>query len=71
MLGKKGRSSYSAAKAGLVALTQTWALELAKEGITVNAIAPGPINTEQFYIDPIDHPKGSQQEQQVMSTQPL
>ncbi|KTC81677.1 SDR family NAD(P)-dependent oxidoreductase [Legionella brunensis] len=48
MLGKAGRSSYSSAKASIVALTRTWALELAKDGVTVNAVAPGPIETEGF-----------------------
>lgn len=47
-LGKRGRSSYAATKLGLVAFTRTWALELGPFGITVNAIAPGPIATEMF-----------------------
>lgn len=68
MLGKVGRSSYSAAKAGLIGLTRTWALELAPYGITVNAIAPGPINTEQFYVD---HPKGSEQERKILAGIPI
>jgi NAD(P)-dependent dehydrogenase (short-subunit alcohol dehydrogenase family) len=48
ILGKEGRSAYSATKAGLIGLTRTWALELARDGITVNAVAPGPIATEMF-----------------------
>jgi len=47
-LGKAGRTAYSAAKAGILGMTRTWALELAAAGITVNAIAPGPIATELF-----------------------
>ena len=37
---------YAASKAGILGLTRYYATNLAKEGITVNAIAPGPINTE-------------------------
>lgn len=48
LLGRPGGSLYSAAKAGLVGLTRSWALELATQGITVNCIAPGPIATEMF-----------------------
>ena len=48
MLGRSGRSVYSAAKAGIVGLTRTMALELAPHGITVNCISPGPIATENF-----------------------
>ncbi len=47
-LGKHGRTLYSMAKAGLIGMTRTWALELAADGITVNAIAPGPIATDFF-----------------------
>jgi 3-oxoacyl-[acyl-carrier protein] reductase len=44
-LGNVGQTNYSAAKAGLVGMTRTWALELGRYGITVNAVAPGFIET--------------------------
>lgn len=47
-LGKPGRTVYSMTKAGLIGMTRTWALELAAFGVTVNAVAPGPIATEFF-----------------------
>ena len=44
--GNMGQSNYSASKAGVVALTVTWAKELARQGIRVAAVAPGFIRTE-------------------------
>ena len=44
--GNFGQSNYSAAKAGVSALTVVWSKELARHGIRVNAIAPGFVNTE-------------------------
>ncbi len=41
-----GQANYAAAKAGLIALTRTTAVEVARRGITVNAVAPGWIETE-------------------------
>ncbi len=45
MRGAKGRVAYGASKAAIVNMTQVMALELARSGIRVNAIAPGPVET--------------------------
>ena len=47
-LGKTLRTAYAGTKGGLVSMTKVWALEYARAGITCNAIAPGPIQTELF-----------------------
>ncbi len=43
-LGSSGRAAYAAAKGGIIAMTRVMAVDLAEHGITVNAVAPGPID---------------------------
>ncbi|MGB2604338.1 MAG: 3-oxoacyl-ACP reductase FabG [Candidatus Sulfotelmatobacter sp.] len=46
LFGNFGQTNYAAAKAGVIAFTQTWSRELGKHNIRVNAVAPGFIATE-------------------------
>lgn len=64
-LGGFGQANYSAAKGGVVSFTRTLAIELAKHGITANAIAPGAIDT------PILAPLSEEQIDRIKSTIPV
>lgn len=68
VVGLPLRTSYAAAKAGLISMTRTWASELATTGITVNAIAPGPTETELFRAN---SPVGSASEQRFLQRVPM
>lgn len=68
VLGVAQRSTYAAAKAAMISLTRTWALELADVGITVNAVAPGPTETEMFRANT---PAGSEAERRFLSIVPM
>ena len=56
-LGNRGQTNYAAAKAGLIGATRSLALELAKRNITVNAVAPGLIETDMLGGAPVDELK--------------
>ena len=54
ILGNAGQANYSASKAGVIGLTKAVAREIGSRGITVNAIAPGFIDTEMTAVLPDD-----------------
>ena len=57
-LGKAKRTAYAGTKGAMVSMTGVWALEMAEHGITVNAVAPGPIRTALFdAANPPDDPR--------------
>lgn len=53
-LGNIGQTNYAASKAGVVGMTRTWALELSRYQINVNAIAPGLIDTQMTQAIPAE-----------------
>jgi NAD(P)-dependent dehydrogenase (short-subunit alcohol dehydrogenase family) len=65
-LGKEERTVYAATKAGLIGVTRTWALELARYNINVNYVGPGPIETEFFMAN-----NTPEQTRAILGTVPL
>ncbi|OBF20530.1 short-chain dehydrogenase [Mycobacterium kubicae] len=67
-LGTAERTPYAAAKAALETCTRIWAGELASTGVTVNAVAPGPIETEMYRER---SPAGSEREARMLTAIPM
>ena len=63
ILGKSERIVYASAKAGLEGMTRTVAIETGADGITVNSVMPGPVETAHFNRG---HPQGSVKRQTVI-----
>jgi len=55
LVGNRGQTNYSAAKAGIIGATKALALELASRAITVNCVAPGLIETEMVNEEVVEH----------------
>lgn len=68
LLGRFEGSVYSAAKAALVGLTRSWALELGRDGVTVNCVAPGPVATEMFDAN---NPPGDPRRDALLAAVPM
>ena len=68
VLGKELRTAYSASKGALLAMSRTWALELAGHGITVNCIGPGPISTSAFWTN---NPPDKQRTKSIIDNVPI
>ena len=67
-IGKTARVVYSSAKAALIGMTRTLCMELGGDGITINAVAPGPVASELFDNG---HPIGSAKRQKVIDGIPV
>jgi NAD(P)-dependent dehydrogenase (short-subunit alcohol dehydrogenase family) len=64
-IGKPNRVVYSATKAGMIGMARTLAMELGRDGITVNAVAPGPIATDLFMKS---NPQGAPATQKIIDS---
>src|SRR3990172_5708077 len=65
ILGKTYRTVYSSAKAGLLGMARTVAVEVGGDGITVNVVVPGPVASDLFNNG---HPEGSAKRQTVIDS---
>ncbi len=69
IVGLEKRTVYSATKSALIGMGRTWALELAGYGITVNMVAPGPIEATEMFHEVV--PENSEQLARVASRVPI
>lgn len=70
-LGRPLRTSYGAAKAGIIGMTRTWAIELAGHGITANVVSPGPTATEMFKRNNLEGENGEENRRRFLAGVPM
>ncbi len=70
-LGRPKRTSYGAAKAGIIGMTRTWALELADKGITANVVSPGPTETDMFRRNNLTGPEAEENRRHFLADVPM
>lgn len=68
-LGLQTRTSYSATKSGMIGMARTWALELGEHGITVNVVAPGPIEATEMFDNVVED--GSEKKKKLAQSIPV
>ena len=68
LLGREGRIVYGGSKAAVASMTRSLALEVARDGITANCVAPGPVETEMFVQN---HTPGSAEEARITGAVPM
>lgn len=68
-LGLQTRTAYSATKSGMMGMARTWALELAEHGITVNTVAPGPIEATEMFDAVVED--GSEKKKALAASVPV
>ncbi len=68
LLGREGRIAYGGSKAAVASMTRSLALEVARDGITANCVAPGPVETEMFSQN---HPHGSPERARITGALPM
>lgn len=70
-LGRPKRTSYGAAKAGIVGMTRTWAIELAALGVTANCVSPGATATEMFKKNNLQGPGAEETQKRFLADIPM
>ncbi len=68
-LGLQTRTSYSATKSGMMGMARTWSLELGEHGVTVNTVAPGPIEATEMFDAVIED--GSEKKKTLAASIPV
>jgi NAD(P)-dependent dehydrogenase (short-subunit alcohol dehydrogenase family) len=71
LVGSRNNAAYTASKAALIGMARSMALDHARQGIRVNVLCPGPIDTPMLRRSIVDHPDSRAYEQMIVDENPL